>query len=84
MVLLRKSFPVPKSSSLAHPFSAIRFRVSVLPLRSLIHLEFSFVKGGWVGRNLFSFFYMLLSILKIIIFEDVVNMEISVEITRII
>lgn len=42
-VLSRKSFPVPTNLSMSPILPAIRFRVSGLILKSLIHVELSFV-----------------------------------------
>jgi hypothetical protein len=61
-VLFRKSFPVPMSSRLFLIFSSIRFFFSFLSdisgfmLRSLVHLELSFVQV--ISMDLFAFFYM--------------------------
>jgi hypothetical protein len=50
-VLFRKFPTVPMSSRLFLTFSSIRFSVSGFILRSLIHIDLSFVQGdkyGWV------------------------------------
>ena len=44
-VLFRKWFPVPMRSSVLPTFSSVRFSVTVSILRSLIHLDLSFVHG---------------------------------------
>ena len=44
-VLFRKWSPVPMSCRLLPTFSSIRFKVDRLMLRSLIHLDLSFVHG---------------------------------------
>jgi hypothetical protein len=44
-VLFKKFHPVPMSSRLCHTFSSIRLNVTGFVLRSLIHLELSFVQG---------------------------------------
>ena len=41
----RETLSVPVSSSIFSTFSSIQFMVSALMLRSLIHLEFSFMQG---------------------------------------
>jgi hypothetical protein len=48
-VLFRKLTPVPVSSRLFPTFSSIRFSVSGFMLRSLIHLDLSFVQGDKYG-----------------------------------
>ena len=48
-VLFRKFPPVPMSSRLFPTFSSIRFSVSGFMLRSLIHLDLSFVQGDKYG-----------------------------------
>ena len=48
-VLLRKWSPVPMSCRLLSTFSSIRFNVVRLILRSLIHLDLSFVHGDRYG-----------------------------------
>ena len=55
-VLFKKSPPVPVSSSLFFTFSSSRFSVSGLMLRSLIHLELSFVQMD--KYDIFGFVYM--------------------------
>ena len=55
-VLFMKLFPVPMCSRLFPTFSSIRFSVSGFKLKSLIHLDLSFVQGD--KYDLFSFFYM--------------------------
>jgi hypothetical protein len=42
-VLFMKSSPVPTSSGLFSTFSSVRFSVSGFTLRSLMHLDLSFV-----------------------------------------
>ena len=44
-VLFRKWFPVPMHSNVLPTFSSIRFSVAGFMLRSLIHLDLSFVHG---------------------------------------
>ena len=44
-VIFRKWFPVPMCSSVLPTFSSIRFGVAGFMLRSLIHLDLSFVHG---------------------------------------
>ena len=44
-VIFRKWFPVPMCSSVLPTFSFIRFSVAGFMLRSLIHLDLSFVHG---------------------------------------
>jgi hypothetical protein len=46
-VVFRKFTPIPMSSSLFLIFSSIRFKVSAFRLRSLIHLDLSFVQGSY-------------------------------------
>ena len=58
-VTFRKWFPVPMHSSVLPTFSSIRFSVAGFMLRSLIHLDLSFVHGDRYG--LFLFFYILIS-----------------------
>ena len=48
-VLFRKWFPVPMRSSVLLTFSSIRFSVVDFMLRSLIHLDLSFVHGDRYG-----------------------------------
>jgi hypothetical protein len=48
-VLFRKLSPIPTSSRLFSSFSSIRFSVSAFTLRSLIHLNLSFVQGDKYG-----------------------------------
>ncbi|CAO2598797.1 hypothetical protein LEMLEM_LOCUS9569, partial [Lemmus lemmus] len=48
-VLFRKWFPVPMCSSVLPTFSSIRFSVAGFMLRSLIHLDLSFVHGDRYG-----------------------------------
>ena len=55
-VIFRKWSPVPMCSSVLPNFSSITFSVVGFMLRSMIHLDLSFVYGGRYG--LFSFFYM--------------------------
>ena len=43
--IFRKWFPVPMRSSVLPTFSSIRFSVAGFMLRSLIHLDLSFVHG---------------------------------------
>ena len=47
--LFRKFSPVPMSSRLFPTFCSIRFSVSSFMLRSLIHLDLSFVQGDKYG-----------------------------------
>ena len=56
-VLLRKWSPVPISCRLLPTFSSIRFKVVRLMLRSLIHLDLSFVHGDRYGST-----YILLQV----------------------
>ena len=49
MPVLLGSFPVPVSSRLCPNFSSIRFGESGFMLRSLIHLDLSFVQGDKYG-----------------------------------
>ena len=58
-VIFRKWFSVPMGSSALPTFSSVRFSVAGFILRSLIHLDLSFVHG--IDMGLFSFFYMLIS-----------------------
>ena len=46
-VIFRKWFPVPIRSSLLLSFFSIRFSVAGFTLRSLIHLNLSFVLCAW-------------------------------------
>jgi hypothetical protein len=48
-ILFRKLSLVPMCSRLFSTFSSIRFSVSVFMLRSLIHLDLSFVQGDKYG-----------------------------------
>ena len=63
-VLFRTSFPVPMSSRIFPFFFSIRFSVFGFMLRSLTHLEMSFVQGD---KYLFLFFCMQTSSLSNII-----------------
>jgi len=55
-VLFRKCTPLRMSSRLFPTFSSIRFSVSGFMLRSLIHLDLSFVQGDEY-RSIFIFLY---------------------------
>ena len=48
-VLFRKWSPVPMHSSVLSTFSSVRFSVAGFMLRSLIHLDLSFVHGDRYG-----------------------------------
>ena len=48
-VIFRKWPPVPMHSSVLHTFSSVRFSVAGFMLRSLIHLDLSFVHGDRYG-----------------------------------
>ncbi|CAO2579864.1 hypothetical protein LEMLEM_LOCUS1179, partial [Lemmus lemmus] len=56
-VLFRKWFPVPMRSSVPTTFSSKRFSVAGFMLRSLIHLDLSFVHGDRHG-SIFIFLYV--------------------------
>jgi hypothetical protein len=56
-VLFRKLSPVPMSSRLFANFSSIRFSVSGFTLRSLIHLDLSFMRDDKYGIYLHSSTY---------------------------
>ena len=51
-VLFRKWFPVPMISNILPTFSSLRFSVAGFMLRSLIHLDLSFVHGDRYGSIL--------------------------------
>ena len=48
-ILFKKLSPVPMSSRLFHTFCSVRFSVSCFMLRSLIHLNLSFMQGDKHG-----------------------------------
>ncbi|CAO2640937.1 hypothetical protein LEMLEM_LOCUS25557, partial [Lemmus lemmus] len=56
-VLFRKWFPVPMCSSVPPTFSSTRFSVAGFLLRSLIHLDLSFVHGDRHG-SIFIFLHV--------------------------
>ena len=56
-VIFRKWFPVPMPSSVLPTFSSIRFSVTGFMLRSLIHLDLSFVHGDRYG-SIFIFLHV--------------------------
>ena len=58
-VIFRKWFPVTMHFSVFPTFSSIRFSVSGFMLRSLIHLDLSFVHGDRYGSIFI--FYILIS-----------------------
>ena len=62
-VLFRKWSPVPMHSSILPTFSSITFSVASFMLRSLIHLDLSFVHVIYIYLYIYLclFFYMLIS-----------------------
>ena len=58
--MFRESFPVPISSRIFHTFQPSRFCVSGLMLRSLIHLDLSFLQDDQYGMVQFFFSSMSL------------------------
>ena len=65
--LFRRFPPVPMSSKLFPTFFSVGISVSGFRLKSLIHLDLSFVQGD---KGLFSFFYILTASYTITFVED--------------